>query len=102
MTRAALPFFLAIEVERSDSAEKTFGAGSWSCGEMMIVIVEPFTLPCSTALAEPESRNSISFLPITGWTLKVSGAGAFGFRTACALPDPANALLQMLGLSRIA
>src|SRR4051794_11753569 len=67
---------------------------------MSIVSVEPFSLPCRTALAEPDSTKMTSFLPTIGCTLKVSGAGvaALGFSSARAVPEPANELLQTLAL----
>src|SRR3954471_2608472 len=98
---AFLPLVLEIVVVRSLRAEYAPGAGCWSCGVIEIVIVEPLILPCSTALAEPVSTNRISFLPITGVTLNVSGAGAVanGFSSARAAPDPAIDFLQTLMLA---
>ena len=69
-----------------------------------IVSLEPLILPCRTALAEPESTKISSFLPMTGVTLKVSGAGlaANGFSSARAAPLPAIDFLQTLHVRRSA
>src|SRR3954470_13170597 len=86
--REFLPMLDLIVVARLFSAEYTPGSGCCRVGVIAIVILRPLMLPCSTASAEPESRNSSSFLPTYGWTLNDSGPGAVanGFSSAAAEP----------------